>query len=114
MSGIGVLADSSADSNGLAGYFRLDEPLPRAASARFATNLAALFAVLPAAFAVLPAAFAVLPAAFAVVPAALVSPVALLAVLPADLFTLWALFLAALRWRVAAAFFAAALRCALV
>jgi hypothetical protein len=107
MSGIGVLADSSADSNGLAGYFRLDEPLPRAASARFATNLAALFAVLPAAF-------AVVPAAFAVVPAALVSPVALLAVPPADLFTLWALLLAALRWRVAAAFFAAALRCAFV
>jgi hypothetical protein len=74
----------------LKSYFRLDEPPPRAASARFATDLAALFAVLPAALAVRPAAFAVVPAAFA-------SPVVLLAVLPADLFTPCALFLAALR-----------------
>jgi hypothetical protein len=70
-------------------YLRLDEP-PRAASARLATDLAALLAVLPAALAVLPAAFAVAPAAFA-------SPLAFLAVLPADLFVDPALFLAALR-----------------
>jgi hypothetical protein len=69
---------------------------------------------LTALFAVLPAALAVLPAAFAVVPAAFARPVALLAVVPADRFAPWALFLAALRSRVAAAFFAAALRCAFV
>jgi hypothetical protein len=69
---------------------------------------------LAALFAVLPAALTVLAAAFAVVPAACASPEALLAVVPADLLTPCALFLAALRWRVAAAFFAAALRCAFV
>jgi hypothetical protein len=72
---------------------RLRELLPRAASARFATDFAALRAVLPVAFA---------------------SFVALLAVVPADAFTDFALFLAALRRRVATPFFAAALRCALV